>query len=454
MTPQANNHGIGWSGPLSLSPVPELLAHAYNRGFSGCIVFRTPTGRRAMVACERGCVTRAALPDADQGLQQQALAPFLPGDLRRFAGQHAAQRDLSLLHAVSQLNLVSGGSLERAHDAVVHAQLRAIAQLPAQTLSEFYLDMNCFNTRPPVQRAVEPLGLILSCILAEPGVERCQQALDPARDMGLLLAPEMQSALGDLTGPLRVVVARLQRAPDSLEQLRQRLPIPADQLYAAVYTLRLTRRVTLKPTGSGAARGSERVRVPAVSSASSIPPAVSERRPTRVARQHSLAPTSGAGAATVSFPPTGPAASDPLPSTHPPKTGRAVDSSAPAATASTGTGNSGTYARHGTRPFTEPTAETKCVEVWLKASDDPRHLDRASAIVERCLQLYPNNARIRFCRGALLAQLGKTEQAVGHLQRAVELDPSDGQARAELRRQTAVLQGGQRKSLFSRFGGR
>jgi Flp pilus assembly protein TadD len=56
----------------------------------------------------------------------------------------------------------------------------------------------------------------------------------------------------------------------------------------------------------------------------------------------------------------------------------------------------------------------------------------------KAVEIEPNSAPSHWHLGAALAQTGARDEAIGHLQRSVDLDPSNQDARADLAALTAA----------------
>jgi predicted alpha/beta superfamily hydrolase len=59
-------------------------------------------------------------------------------------------------------------------------------------------------------------------------------------------------------------------------------------------------------------------------------------------------------------------------------------------------------------------------------------LDEAQRIFEFCVEHYPRNALMRTCLGFVHKQRGNSEVAIGHLKKALEIDPEQGWAKQQL----------------------
>ena len=408
------------AGHLANSPVPELLAYAFNQSFTGTLVLESERQVKSAIAFVDGAVGRAHVSDADAELAREALSVVLPADKIRFAEQHARGYGVGLFEGVARLALLSKDGTETALSSYLTRQVGRLCKLPGGVVYGFFPDLNYLQSASGPSRPLEPFATIVGALLAEPAVERCRQQLAPFKHERLALVEGGPASRSPLTGALRAIVARLRRGPHTFEELRLLNLAPEDELVAVVYALRITRQVTVSASRSDQAYVSGHSRVPRAASSQSL--------------------------AAVTPPPIPAASAVPDDLT---KVLRASGSSSPRLRA-VGAASPSSDAQ---RAWQERTAEAKALEAWAMAEGDEAQVEKASAIVEKVAQLFPRNARIRFYNACLHKRAARVERAMEEFRRVLELEPGDPEARRELDLLAARAAARSPKGVFGRFRG-
>lgn len=385
------------AGRLQSSPVPELLAYAHNHRFTGALVLESEQRARSGVFFEKGAVLRARASGIEQQLARRVLREAaLSGDDLVVAARFARESGRDIFMSVDELGLLPPERLEVARAEFVHQQVRALVELPADSVYGFFPELDTLRKLPGPSRPLPALNLIIDCILAEPSLERCRQQLEPFRnDRMTLLEPSSPDAAARpaLIWP---VVARLSRAPHSFEELRLLNLVEERELVACMYALRLTRRVIRE--GNPTRRPSW---------------------PSRVARRTS---SQGFRAVGGSEPPAAKRSAhrDTLPEVG----YRPPESEVPRRRLSDAEQK---------RYWQEQNAESKALEAWAIAEgSDAAGVEKATLIVEKALAFFPDNPRIHFYAGCLYRRARRYEEAANEFRRVLTLDPDNLEARHEL----------------------
>src|SRR5688572_5151974 len=240
------------AGRLDASPIPELLAYAFNQQFYGSVVLQSEHQARSGILFGGGHVLRARAAGMDQALARQVLegSGLTEADLIQ-ASRFAQQEGRDVFTAVEQLGLLSAETLESARSAFVERQVRALGSLPGETVFGFFPELDTLKKSPgPVQPLVS-FDLIVACLLEEPSLDRCRDQLEPIKNERLKPVGTVGVKPGSSVARVRPVIDRIKRAPHSLEELRLLNLVPERDLVACVYALRLTRLVVREGSVSG-----------------------------------------------------------------------------------------------------------------------------------------------------------------------------------------------------------
>jgi len=412
MNPPSRNPddpGDGAKGPtiggrLDSSPIPELLAYAFNQQFEGSVVLQSERQLRSGVLFAGGHVLRARAAGMDQALARQVLegSGLTEADLVQ-ASRYAQQASRDVFTAVEHLELLSADALESARAAFVERQVRALGNLPGETVFGFFPNLDTLRKSPGPAQPLASFDLIVACLLEEPSLDRCRDQLEPIKNERLKPVGSVGVRPGSSVARVRPVIDRLKRAPHSIEELRLLNLVPERDLVACIYALRLTRLVAREGSTSG--RPSWPSRVPRRSSSEAFRLDSSEvMARTGMRERRETLPD-------VALPPADSSSSmlDPTPSrsTLPPS------------------------ARQ--RQWQEQNAESKALEAWaLAEGGDPVQIKKALVVVEKAVEFFPNNPQIRFYAGCLYRLVRQHEQAARAFRKVLTLDPEHTEAQREL----------------------
>jgi len=387
------------AGRLDSSPIPELLAYAFNQRFDGSVVVQSERQQRSGILFEGGHVHRARAAGMDQALARQGLegSGLTEADLV-LASRHAQQASHDVFTAVEQLALLTPDALESVRLAFVERQVRALGSLPGDTVFGFFPGLDTLKKSPGPAQPLASFDLIVACLLEEPSLDRCRDQLEPIKNERLKPTGAIGVRPGSTVARVRPVIDRLKRAPHSIEELRLLNLVPERDLVACIYALRLTRLLTREGSASG--RPSWPSRVPRRSSSEAFrldPNEVMPRTPGRERRET----LPEVGLPTPEFDPP------PQRSTLPP------------------------LARQ--RQWQEQNAESKALEAWaLAEGGDPVQIKKALAVVEKAVEFFPNNPQIRFYAGCLYRLVRQHDQAARAFRKVLTLDPEHIEAQREL----------------------
>ena len=387
------------AGRLDSSPVPELLAYAFNQQFDGSVVLQSERQLRSGILFAGGQVLRARAAGMDQALARQVLeGSGLTEASLVLASRHAQQVGRDVFTAVEQLALLPADALESARAAFVERQVRALGNLPGETVFGFFPALDTLRKSPGPAQPLASFDLIVACLLEEPSLDRCRDQLEPIKNERLKPRGALGVRPGSSVARVRPVIDRLKRAPHSIEELRLLNLVPERDLVACVYALRLTRLVTREGSVSG--RPSWPSRVPRRNSSEAFrldPNEAASRTGTRERRE--TLPDVGLPAPELDAAPTR--------ATLPPS------------------------ARQ--RQWQEQNAESKALEAWaLAEGGDPVQIKKALAVVEKAVEFFPQNPQIRFYAGCLYRLVRQHDQAARAFRKVLTLDPEHTEAQREL----------------------
>ena len=380
------------AGSIADSALVELLAYAFNQRFTGRLNLQRSGGRPLGVRFEQGRVEQVDAGEHEPACEQAALEVYLPPEALAFAQEHAQKQAVSLLQAVEALLLLPNESLVCARAECLKRQVLAICAQPPDTHYAFFRDAQSGTHQSAIAHGLEPLGLIVSCILAEPALERARRSVHAFRHERLVLTSAMPGEL-DLTGLGRMWIKRLRRAPASFEELNLLEPAASDELVALVYALSITGQVTF-PTASS--------EPPMPMHHSRVPRSISSQAVRAVSKPNGTASTGYSMRGGPSFRQRPRAVAE-----DPPATPR-------------------------THTQQECTAEAKVVQAWMLGEADRSFLPKARIFVGKVVQLFPNNPRIRYCYACLQRRAQHYDSAIEQFARVVELDPNHADAKQEL----------------------
>jgi len=392
-------------GRLDSSPIPELLAYAFNQQFEGSVVLQSERQLRSGVLFAGGHVLRARAAGMDQALARQVLegSGLTETDLVQ-ASRHAQQSSCDVFTAVEQLELLGADTLESARAGFVERQVRALGNLPGETVFGFFPNLDTLRKSPGPAQPLASFDLIVACLLEEPSLDRCRDQLEPIKNERLKPVGSVGVRPGSSVARVRPVIDRLKRAPHSIEELRLLNLVPERDLVACIYALRLTRLVAREGSTSGRPSWPSRVPRRNSSEAFRLDSAEVAARTGMRERRETLPD--------VALPPADSSNSGMLDATP-------TRSSLPPS------------ARQ--RQWQEQNAESKALEAWaLAEGGDPVQIKKALVVVEKAVEFFPNNAQIRFYAGCLYRLVRQHEQAARAFRRVLTLDPEHSEAQREL----------------------
>lgn len=102
------------------------------------------------------------------------------------------------------------------------------------------------------------------------------------------------------------------------------------------------------------------------------------------------------------------------------------------------------------REHQERALEDKVLEAWVLAEADQRRVEKASAFAVKAASIFPRNARLQYYSACLHQRAQRPEEAKNGFARALQLDPNYADARRELAKLQALVDG----SGFKRFFGK
>ncbi|HEU5073538.1 MAG TPA: hypothetical protein VFU02_05185 [Polyangiaceae bacterium] len=461
----------GVAGRIADSPVVELLGYAYNQRFEGLLELSRDGGEKLGIGFVTGRVDGVVAPSMAEASQRHALEGHLPPETLEFAREHALAQGSDLLAAVETLQLLPAETRQLVRAECVTSQVIELCRLRGGTSYAFLS-----GGRQPSERALalslDPLALLVSCILAEPALDRARRSVEAFREAPLTLVPGVEIDPAELRGVSRACIKRLQARPHSFSELDTQQAGASDEVTALVYALLLTGAVALRTgpseyprpvhnshvprsvsshgmraaggdrphssadgsrAGSYSAAGdSERVapakRAVAPSERAAAPSeraaGPSERAAARsqrgVDRQRGLDKQRGA-----SKKPGGPGRVAGMlfesPVSHPPASGSGdrVDSGHPAPP-------------QPAKVLQEREAEAKVVNAWMMGEADRSFLEKARVFSGRVVKLFPKNPRIRYCFACLEKRAGNYDSAIREFARVLEIEPGNVDARNDL----------------------
>lgn len=372
----ADSRSDSLQGRLLDHPLAELLAFAVNNGLSGTLILEPPGHRATRIGFKAGRVFRAQSPEDDSTAMLDALELLLPPESLEFAQTHAREHGVHLFTAVERLALLPAESLELSRRAFLKRQVETAGRLPEGTSFCFVGEQADLSQFPGPAEPLEPVSLVVSSLLSHRhGLSRAREHIDPFKHDKLSLSPKAPIEKSAFTGAMRAIVTRLERTPESLWELRQSRQLPDDELMALIAALWLTGNlISPRSRISSPARDSH-VAPPATSA---VPPRKSFVRPTA--------------------------------------------------------GKPQTSAGRGAREqqAKELEAEAKVFEAWLKCEADPSRAERTSTLIDRVVNLFPRNPRIRYYNGCVHKLANRPERAAEEFQRVLVLEPGHHDARREL----------------------
>lgn len=396
------------AGELNDSPLVELLAYAFNQRFTGVLALQAPGAEKLGVGFEAGRVNAVRAPALNDACQARALEAHLPPETIGFAQDHARLQRCDLLSAVEALQLLPTETRRLVRAEGITEQLVALCRLRQDSSFAFIPGAACDGgTR--LERSLDPLALITTCILAEPAIERARRSVDAFRDDALSLVPTHAIDPAELRGVSRGCLRRLAERPYTFSELRRVQPGTDDETVAFVYALFLTGQVALRTGPSERPRPMHHSHVPRHNSSHGM----------RVPMVEHLGPTAPRRRRQPNTRPRTAPKQEPRSTMHPPPAGHRPLSRAEMLDAKT-------------RAQQEAQAEAKVANAWMMGEADHTFLEKARVFTGKVVQLFPENPRIRYCFACLQRRAGRTDAAIREFARVLEVDPGHVDAKSDL----------------------
>ncbi|HEY6726830.1 MAG TPA: hypothetical protein VI197_22510 [Polyangiaceae bacterium] len=98
----------------------------------------------------------------------------------------------------------------------------------------------------------------------------------------------------------------------------------------------------------------------------------------------------------------------------------------------------------------ERALEDKVLEAWVVAEADQRRVEKASAFAVKAASIFPRNARLQYYSACLHQRAQRFEEAQNGFARALQLDPNYADARRELAKLQALVEGAGFKRFFGK----
>lgn len=102
------------------------------------------------------------------------------------------------------------------------------------------------------------------------------------------------------------------------------------------------------------------------------------------------------------------------------------------------------------REHQERALEDKVLEAWVLAETDQRRVEKASAFAVKATAIFPRNARLHYYSACLHQRAHRLEEAKSGFARALQLDPNYADARRELGKLQALVDGPGLKRFFGK----
>jgi hypothetical protein len=454
----------GVSGRIADSPVVELLGYAFNQRFDGVLELCCNGAERICVAFLAGRVDAVSAPTIEAASQREALEAHLPPETLRFAEEHARTQGGDLLTAVETLHLLPPETRHLVRAECVTSQIIALCRLRDDT-SYTFLQTESKPAQTGLALSLDPLALIVNCILAEPALERARRSVQAFREEPLTLVQRHEVDPAELRGVSRVCIKRLSVRPHSFSELARLQPSATDEVAALVYALFLTGGVALRSGPSEYPRPMHNSHVPrsisshgmrAVGVEPAEPPTagggapvggystpaeterVTSSRPSAAPRPNA-APRPGASqrvAGRRQAPSPRASAARPLspqrPASHlpaPEVDAASVGNEAPMRDSEAVPRED---ANDRAKVSQECEAEAKVVNAWMMGEADRTFLEKARVFSCKVVKLFPRNPRIRYCYACLEKRAGNYELALREFARVLELEPGNVDAKNDL----------------------
>lgn len=416
------------SGKIPAERAADLFVFALGSSFDGSLFVTTERGERVAFRIRGGLVARWHSVEGRE-LIGDALADLLPPEQIDLVRRHAEHHGTDELGAIRRLCLLADPALYRLHRDCLTRELRALMKSAAMLDYQYALGRDCFEGSDGLDQPIEPFGVIVETLLHAPNLEFCRERIQATRHLPLFLRGSAAGPNTDLRGGVRQVLQSLKRLPESFETLRLRNLVPESTLVAIVYALWVTDSVEQSGTMPSEA------------------PQEASPAPESLTSGTSPRPTNQSGSYRI---------------TPEPRTIRA--SSSPPASEGRGPGpaSGGTFPSHAEVPrrphvksAQELSAESKALDAWLRAVDEPALAPKALKLAEKAADYFPANSSILFYLGCLLTMNDQTLEGEAVIRHVLALDPEHLEAQNELERVKKVNRSRSRTRtgpLLSRWG--
>lgn len=451
----------GVAGRIADSPVVELLGYAFNQRFDGVLELRCNGVERHRLAFLAGRVHAVNAPAIEATSQRGALEAHLPHESLQFAEEHARTQGSDLLTAVESLHLLPPETRHLVRAECVTSQVIALCRLRADT-SYAFLQNEPKDDHAALALSLDPLALIVSCILAEPALDRARRSVQAFREVPLTLVQSHEIDPAELRGVSRICIKRLRARPHSFSELARLQPAATDEVSALVYALFLTGGVALRTGPSEHPRPMHNSHVPRSISSHGMRAVGVERGGPTLAGDATptladeVAPAGGYSAAAETErvggdqpaawqrptaperlagnkPPTRRAsATKPLLPQRPASHSLAPESDAVSGGSEAPVRNSQAVPRERATVSQECEAEAKVVNAWMMGEADRTFLEKARVFSCKVVKLFPRNPRIRYCYACLEKRSGNYDLAIREFVRVLELEPGNVDAKNDL----------------------
>lgn len=429
----------------------DLIVSAGRRNFSGLLTLRCGRDFELHLGLRDGLVVgwagrkspvRSAGPGAAlrevtgegglgaglESLLEESLGELLPPEQIALCRAHAERRHSDLFDAASELRLLDAPALSRLRKEGLLRALRSLLPMSEELDYEFLAGE---SDVPKLDTTLEPALLIADLLEHSPVLEAYRKRLDGLEETVLVVPEALARHASELRRGPRQIIQSLAQSPESFETLRSRNLVPEPILIATAYALfasaESNARLTVRRTHHAEpSHGPETSRIPPEQA----------RPPQPVSETRSLQPRDGR--APVEPPPSARAALAPTTS----RSGSyridhksdlpAPETLGPESTAFEPKPAPLSQSRPHVKSPQEREVESRVLDAWLRAVDDPTFSPKALRWAEKAADYFPKNSSILFYLGSLLAMNDHPLEGEAVLVHLLKLDPEHLEAQSEL----------------------